>query len=173
MATFQRITTSSLVRGKAMSNRSIDLNQFVIQHTVKTLGICSKAVENLLLGTAAAPSEQGIGVYGIDEATHQRIWDEYLAFDADLASKIRGLASQHEFLKEPHIELATNLAYATAIAWMIYQSSDVVLPHPDDVEGLAECWVTHFAKKSDNNGLKNAFIVAYMKDCHKKPGLAA
>ena len=149
-----------------MNNRSMSLNQFVIQHTLKTLGVCSKAAENLLLGSAAAHATQeqdayGIGVYGIDEETHRRIWDDYLAFDPDLASKIRGLASQREFLKEPHVELATNLAYATAIAWMIYQNNDVDLPHPDNVDALAICWATDFVKKTDTEGLKNTFIAAY------------
>jgi len=35
----------------------MDLNQFVIKHTLKTLGICSKAIENLLLGTAAVQTD--------------------------------------------------------------------------------------------------------------------
>jgi len=43
-----------------------------------------------------------------------------LAFHPDLASRIRGLASQRAFLEDPHSELATNLCYATAIAWVMY-----------------------------------------------------
>jgi hypothetical protein len=37
-----------------------------------------------------------------------------------MASLVRGLASQHDFLSQPHAELATNLSYATAIAWFMY-----------------------------------------------------
>lgn len=165
----------------AMSISSTNLNQFVIQHTLKTLGICSRAVEHLLLGTAAAQEElafrsknsSGIGVYGITKETHCSIWDDYLAYDPDLASEVRGLASQHEFLKHPHIELATNLAYATAIAWMIYKRSGVELPHPDDIEGLAQCWVDHFVKKSDANEAKRTFIDTYTKMGIDDPSLAA
>jgi len=159
-----------------------DLNKMVIQHTLKTLGICSKAIENLLLGTAAAQARlapplknsNGIGAYGIDKETHCSIWDDYLAFDSDLASTIRGLASQHEFLKNPHIELATNLAYATAIAWMIYKRNDVILPHPDNIEGLAQCWAECFVKNSDTKKAKLTFIDAYLESTsNSSPNIAA
>ncbi len=168
-----------------MSLSSTSLNQFVIQHTLKAMGICSKAIENLLLGTAAAQENlmsqseisTGMGVYGISKETHCRLWDDYLALDPDLASEVRGLASQHEFLKHPHIELATNLAYATAIALMIYKRSGVILPHPDDVEGLALCWAEHFVKNTDANNEKqpliDTFVNSYRKMGHNNPGLAA
>jgi len=161
-----------------MSLSSSSLNQFVIQHTLKAMGICSKAIENLLLGTAAAQESlmsqseisMGIGVYGISKETHCRLWDDYLALDPDLASEIRGLASQHEFLKHPHIELATNLAYATAIAWMIYKRNGVILPHPDDIEGLAHCWANHFVKNSDADEAKQPLIDTFVNS-YRKMGL--
>jgi hypothetical protein len=168
-----------------MSFSSSSLNQFVIQHTLKAMGICSKSIENLLLGTAAAQEDlrsqsemsTGIGVYGISKETHCRLWDDYLALDPDLASEVRGLASQHEFLKHPHIELASNLAYATAIAWMIYQRDGVTLPHPDDIEGLAQCWVDNFVKNPDANGEKqpliDTFVNSYRKMEQDDPSLAA
>jgi len=159
---------------------STELRKYVIQPTLKQLGTCSRAAENLLLGTAAIQSElgfhlknhQGIGVYSIDEETHLDIWDNYLAFDADLASSIRGLASQHEFLKQPHYELATNLSYATAIAWMIYQQNNVQLPHPDDIEGLAKCWVLHFTKNASDKS-DAAFVLAYLTISEKSTDMAA
>lgn len=60
------------------------------------------------------------GIFQIDAPSHQRVWDKYLAFNPELASNIRGLASQHAFLKHPHLELTTNLSYATAIAWALH-----------------------------------------------------
>jgi len=168
-----------------MSLSSSSLNQFVIQHTLKAMGICSKAIENLLLGTATiqenlflnSEMSTGIGVYGISKETHCQLWDDYLALDPDLASEVRGLASQHEFLKHPHIELATNLAYATAIAWMIYKRNGVTLPHPDDVEGLAQCWADSFVKISDADDAKqpliDTFVSSYRKMKQDDPSLAA
>ena len=42
-----------------------------------------------------------------------------------MASRVRGLASQRVFLSEPDKELQTNLGYCTAIAWLLYQRSDL------------------------------------------------
>ncbi len=60
----------------------------------------------------------GIGLYQITSAQHRRVWDEYVAPDPDLASRLRGLASQRQFLRDPDSELQFNLIYATAIAWL-------------------------------------------------------
>ncbi|GLQ32108.1 hypothetical protein [Litoribrevibacter albus] len=56
------------------------------------------------------------GLFRVTETQHQTLWDEHLVKDPDLASKVRGLASQHQFLQSPHQELNINLNYATAIA---------------------------------------------------------
>ncbi len=66
-------------------------------------------------------SAQGIGLYQITSEQHRRTWDEYVAHDSDLASRLRGLASQRQFLKNPDAELQFNLVYATAIAWLLYK----------------------------------------------------
>lgn len=56
------------------------------------------------------------GLFRITEHQHLSLWDQHLVKNPDLASKIRGLASQHQFLQSPHQELNVNLNYATAIA---------------------------------------------------------
>ncbi len=103
-----------------------DLLEWIIKPTLQALG-CHQATaaQNLLLAVAnqrIKPKHlnRGLGIYHIDALTHQRVWDKYLAFRPELASKIRGLASQHAFLANPHLELTTNLRYATAIAWLLY-----------------------------------------------------
>ena len=134
-----------------MSINAADLMQHVITPTLNYLGMPSIAAEKLLLGTAAQQSgfdpfcrQQGIGIYQITSRQHRDIWDDYLAFRPDLASKVRGLASQHQFLKYPDQELATNLAYSTAIAWIIYLQSDHQLPEAGDLDGLSEYWESNF-----------------------------
>ena len=107
-----------------------ELREMVIRPTLISLGKHSQAAENLLLAIALVKQEnshrfnihcdKSYGVFQIDAPSHQRVWDKYLAFNPELASKIRGLASQHAFLKHPHLELATNLSYATAIAWALH-----------------------------------------------------
>lgn len=129
--------------------------KYVIQPTLKQLGTDSEAAETLLLATACCQSGMGhhlnqsgaIGVYGISEELHREVWDKYLAFDCDLASNVRGMASQHEFPKEPHCELATNLRYATAIAWMVYQYRNVTIPDNSDTDALAQCWQQGFLNR--------------------------
>ncbi len=135
----------------------IDNIRFVIAHTLKILGNYSPAAENLLLITirledkhGAEKPESGLGLYKIDRSSHLKIWDDYLAFDPDRASTIRGLASQQAFLQDPHLELITNLAYATAIAWSIYQRNKVTLPPAEDLSALSSCWEKCFATAHDS-----------------------
>ncbi|OUS10537.1 hypothetical protein A9Q90_00830 [Gammaproteobacteria bacterium 54_18_T64] len=129
--------------------------RLVIGHTLKALGNYSAAAENLLIVTISLQEkhiadkvEDGLGLYQINSTTHLSIWDNYLAFDPDRASTVRGLASQQAFLRDPHLELLTNLAYATAIAWTIYQRNKVRLPDAEDLPGLTACWAQYFAKET-------------------------
>lgn len=130
-----------------------ELKLLVIRPTLKYLGEYSKEAETLLVATAAMESSMGfhlkgskkrLGVFQISPQNHQRVWDHYLAKDPELASKVRGLASQHEFLRNPHDELATNLRYTTAIAWMIYKRKARPLPKSSDIEAIAKYWRRHF-----------------------------
>lgn len=113
-----------------------DLREQIIHPTLSYLGKASVAAENLLVAIVIQkwqtigehiPQSKGIGPYQIDTITHQQVWDKFLAFRPELASRIRGLASQRAFLEDPHSELATNLCYATAIAWVIY------VLHPSEI----------------------------------------
>lgn len=106
-----------------------DLRDQIIHPTLDYLDKTSVAAENLLVAivnqkhhhpAAKASGGKGLGPFQIDSVTHQLVWDRFLAFRPDLASRIRGLASQRAFLEDPHSELATNLCYATAIAWVVY-----------------------------------------------------
>lgn len=125
-----------------------ELSQYVIRPTLIYLDRHSASAEALLLGVAASESSlgaalhdrRGHGLYRIGETRHQTLWDDYLARDPELASLIRGLASQHAFLGGPHLELTVNLRYATAIAWMLIEEQATPLPAPDDLLGLARIW---------------------------------
>ena len=107
-----------------------ELCQHVIRPTLVYLGRHSPTAEALLLGAAASQSAlgsalddcHGHGLYRISALRHEQLWDQHLARDPDLASLVRGLASQHAFLAAPHLELTVNLRYATAIAWLLVES---------------------------------------------------
>ena len=137
-----------------------DFRIYVIRPTLQKLGITMPAAEQLLLGTAAAESSLGAflksegqrtsGIYRMHGLTHRHIWDDYLASRPDLASHVRGIASQREFLNNPHAELTTNLSYATAIAWLAYaRQPDFRLPANASPEQLAQIWKTCYHLRDD------------------------
>jgi hypothetical protein len=106
-----------------------ELREQIIHPTLEYLGKSGLGAENVLVAIASQKqklmslkqySSKGLGPFDIDSHMHQTVWDKYLAFHPELASRIRGLASQRAFLENPHSELATNLCYTTSIAWVIY-----------------------------------------------------
>jgi hypothetical protein len=117
-----------------------ELNDYVIRPALDALDERSQFAEHYLLKLAskesgcgehliASSQSNGIGLYAISPESHTDLWDKYLAFLPDLASKVRGLASQRAFLENPHAELATNLVYATAIAWLLSQYKEADKAH--------------------------------------------
>lgn len=150
-----------------------ELRHYVVRPTLKHLKMWSPAAENLLLGTAARESElgfhikqdnhQALGIYQISPRMHRNIWDYYLADKSDLSSLVRGLASQREFLCHPHHELATNLAYATAIAWMIYHRTGKAIHSlaEDDISAFGKLWHNHFHRH--NPGSIQSFVDCFQR----------
>ena len=128
----------------------------IIRPTLRYLGIESDDAERLLLGTllclASLPSSRqppsGVGPFAISEQLHTRLWDEHLACSPDQASLIRGLASQRCFLSDPHAELGFNLAYATAMAWLVYQTQGVRLGSGASIGTLARIWQLAYPHRS-------------------------
>jgi hypothetical protein len=131
-----------------MGIAAIELCRHVIRPTLLYLDRQSACAESLLLGIAASQSAlgaeldspRGHGLYSIPELLHRHLWDSYLALDPDLASRVRGLASQHAFLSSPHLELTVNLRYSTAIAWLMIEAQTPSLPTEDDALAMARIW---------------------------------
>lgn len=125
-----------------------DLSRHVIRPTLLYLNRYSPGAESFLLVVAASQSalgaeldsRRGHGLYSISESRHRHLWDNYLALDPELASLVRGLASQHAFLSGPHLELTVNLRYCTAIAWLMVEASGVCLPNDEDPRVMAKIW---------------------------------
>ncbi len=148
-----------------------ELRHLVIRPTLKHLKLWSPGAENLLLGTAAQESGLGehlqreqhraLGIYQITPRMHRNVWDKFLARQPNLASKVRGLASQHEFLHHPHAELATNLSYATAVAMMVYLRTGKILPPEasNDPNRLGHWWRKNF--HGSPQGTVNDFVSHY------------
>jgi hypothetical protein len=83
------------------------------------------------------------GLYHISHDHHWGIWDNYLVKHPELASRIRGMASQRRFLDNPDLELIVNNGYATAIAAMIAKRN-TELEHRSTFQyaDLAKLWRT-------------------------------
>jgi hypothetical protein len=134
-----------------------ELCQYVIRPTLIYLGRHTPNAELFLVGVAASQSalgaeldsHRGHGLYSITDTLHWRVWDEYLAKDPDLASLVRGLASQHAFLTGPDLELTVNLRYSTAIAWLMVEASRLPLPAEHDLLGMARIWRQIFQPKGN------------------------
>lgn len=156
-----------------------DFRQLIVRDTLQAIGEWTPAHENLLLGTAAQESKMGLnlkqgrllGIYHISPAAHRAVWDKYLLHHPDLASRVRGLAGQHSFIRDPHGELVTNLKYATAIAWLIYKRTREETPASEDIQGLAKFWHRHFRSKA--SGPIADFVANYRHFVTEKQGLAA
>ena len=114
------------------------LREQVIRPTLKYLGKWSANSETFLRNAAVdAPDlglfsarNDGLGLFHITAAQHRDLWDRYLAFNPDMASRVRGLASQRAFLSDPDSELQTNLSYCTAIAWLLYHRAGLAVDSP-------------------------------------------
>lgn len=150
-----------------------DLRELIVKPYLNGLGEHSEVAENLLLGTAAQESHlglhcyceqtKGLGLYRITAEKHVELWDNYLVQFPELASQQRGLASQQQFLKNPHGELVCNLAYATGMAWMIYRRANIDTSKPLDCAALAQLWATHFDNGTHSTRNAEDFIQTYRK----------
>ena len=148
-----------------------DLRELIIKPYLLGLGEYSEPAENLLIGTAAQESllglhcfcaqTKGLGLYRMTAEKHRELWDSYLVQFPDLASQQRGLASQQQFLKNPHGELMSNLSYATGMAWMLYRRSAIDTSKPLDTFALAQLWANHFDNGTNCPRTIDEFIHTY------------
>lgn len=147
-----------------------DLRLKVVRPTLVYLNLWCQSSENLLLGTVAVKSNMGrylasphsseLSIYGIDPQRHQEIWWKYLSNRKELYEKVLSLVSQQNIYSHKNDDLIFNLAYATAIARIVYLRIPEALPAPDDVEGLANYWKQHY-DTADGKGMVEQFIKNY------------
>lgn len=148
-----------------------ELRDLIIRPTLQCLDQQDKGYEELLVATAAQESSLafncqcertgGLGLYRITPGKHREVWDKVLINDPEIASRIRGLASQQQFLRSPHQELVTNLSYATAIAWSIYHCVETILT--PDLSTMAWLWSAHFDNGTGDERETGCFINNYRR----------
>src|SRR5581483_3712606 len=95
------------------------------------------AQESQLARFAEAPTGPALGVYQIEPNTHDDLYENFLTFPErqGLYGKVLGLLGSYP---ERRLQLVTNLAYATAIARLIYYRDPQPLPMAGDIDGLAK-----------------------------------
>ena len=144
------------------------LRKYVIRSTLKYLGLHSYAAEELLVGTAAAESQGGrflhqvgggpaVGIYQVEPATHDDIWENYLRYATGLADAVRTMCNTCEA-----DNMAGNLYYATAMARLHYYRVPTLLPPANDVNELARYWKQHY-NTPQGKGTVRGFVDAYKR----------
>lgn len=120
----------------------------VIRPVLEHLGLGGDAAEELLLGTAIQESRCGtylrqlgggpaLGVFQMEPATHDDIWDNYLRYQLQLAGKVGALLAPWP---DRAPQLVGNLAYATAMARVHYRRVPAALPAAGDLLAQARYW---------------------------------
>lgn len=152
--------------------------QYVVRPTLKRLDLWSHVAEDLLIGTVAHESAMGkylkqvrgpaMGVYQIEPATHRDIWQNFLKHRSGLFIKVTSLIAPVDKRYSPEVghwasdqSLIWNMAYATAIARILYLRVPKALPPEDSgLEGLASYWKTYYNTKY-GRGTEDQFIKHY------------
>lgn len=147
------------------------LREEIIKPVLEMLGLYSKNAENLLLGTACQESHAGeyirqlgckgdvgaFGIYQMELATHNDIWDNFLKYNKPIADKIKMLRIKELSDSE---NLLFNLAYATAMCRVhYYRISEKI---PDNIYGQAQYW-----KKYYNTELGKGTIEEYQQNWNR------
>lgn len=154
---------------------------FVIRPTLAVLAgedaphIESDAAVELLLGTAAQESSlraldqitgrddrvlgPAYGLFQVEPATADDVWDNFLAHRPGLRSRVQGLLAPWP---SRAMQLATNLSYAVAIARLVYYRSPVKLARPGDIAGHAAVWKQVY-NTPRGKGTPDQFIANYRR----------
>jgi hypothetical protein len=123
----------------------------VVAPTLGFLGLDEPAAVNLLLGTAAqetggkylaqVPNGPALGFWQIEPDTHRDLRANFLASRPALEERLASLAAP---LPSRDLQLASNLAYACAVARLIYFRAPQPLPAATDIPALAAYWKAHY-----------------------------
>jgi hypothetical protein len=148
----------------------LDIVQFrvnVVRPVLAAIGGEGRAAENLVLGTALQESNLSYlrqlgdgparGVYQMEPATHDDIWDNYLRYRAELRDAVIDFEVPGQ---DRHDQLIWNLAYATAMCRVHYRRVSEPLPGAEDIAGLGAYWKQHYNTPL-GRGTADEFVAKY------------
>lgn len=127
-----------------------DFKNHIVTPTLQYLDVeipYSIEAEQLVLGTCQVESalaylkQMGdgptLGVCQMEPATHNDIWQNFLAYDEDLADRVANISGGWPMGPE---QLTGNLNYAAAMCRVHYWRQPDPLPEPGDSQAMGECW---------------------------------
>jgi len=157
-----------------MNYQAIAVKQYrdyIVEPVLKELNMHSESAVRLVLGTAAQESKfdfvkqigggPALGLYQMEPATHDDIWQNYLAYKQKLRDKmLYGIgAIWHNDMPRHHL-LIGNAFYATAMCRLHYRRVKAWLPQKDNIEQLAMYWKRHYNTRL-GKGTIDEFVHSY------------
>ena len=148
-----------------------EFGSLVIRPALQGLNLWSLAAERLLLGTAIAESGlrhlkqtrgPALGLYQVEPATHDDLYENWLHFRPDWGNRLIECTTDYGTYTE---QLVWNLAYATAVARLIYYRRPEPLPDTGDLRGQAEYWKAHYNTEA-GKGTVEYYISKVRKHWH-------
>ncbi len=146
------------------------LTDLIIRPTLQRLGLWSDAAEELVLGTAIQESSlqylqqlgggPALGLWQMERATHDDIWQNFLHFRTKLGLNVLG-----PYSKPDPTRLVWDLAYACALCRIHYLRSPSALPVAGDTNGQAVYW-----KQFYNTPLGAGTVEQYTANWHRVMG---
>ena len=141
----------------------------IVRPTLQAMDAHTRAAENLVLGTALQESDlhhlvqmaggPARGLFQMEPATHDDIWENFLAYRQELGEKVRALLAPAGDRLD---QLVWNLAYATAMCRGHYLRVPRALPAPEDIDGLGNYWKEHY-NTAEGRGTAEDFIGKFEK----------
>lgn len=142
------------------------IRQLIIKPVLETLGLYSKEAEDLLYGTACKESNCGEyisqypagpakGIFQMEPATANDIYNNYLKYKPDLKARVDALRCDGLTLEE---NLMGNLYYAAAMCRVHYLRQPGAIPK--DLQGQAEYWKKYY-NTSGGKGMAAEYVKAY------------
>lgn len=154
-----------------MSFNCEQLRDVIIRPTLQALGLDSPAATNLLLGTCAQETllgkylvqvgigfKGGIGIYQMQKASYQMIWERMVAGNRPMQARMKLLLNYAGM--PPAERLASDLVLATAMTRLYYYAINAPLPAADDIPGLAAYWKKWYNTAS-GKGTEQQFVQNY------------
>lgn len=148
------------------------LRDLIIRPTLKRLNLWSEAAEELVLGIAIQESDlhyltqlgggPARGLWQMEKATHDDIWENFLNGRVKLALNILG-----PYPKPDHARLAWDLAYACAMCRAHLLRCPGELPPAGDINGQAKYWKQYY-----NTPLGAGTTKKYIDNWHRTMGTA-